>query len=266
MPERLQKVLAAQGMGSRREIEGWIVAGRIKVNGKPAELGQQVGRRDRIVVDGKPVRLAEQPEQPRVLVYHKPEGEVVTRRDEAGRPTVFDQLPKLDTGRWIAIGRLDISTSGLLLFTTDGELARRLMHPKYEIAREYAVRVYGIVDEEILATLRRGVELEDGPARFESIEASGGEGTNRWFRVVLREGRNREVRRLWEAMDLTVSRLIRTRYANVRLPRGLPRGKGRALPSGPVRALQEAVGLTPVAEKKPPSPYRKTGKPKKRRR
>ena len=230
MSERLQKVLARAGLGSRREIEGWIQAGRIQVNGVTAELGAQVDGGETISIDGKTIALAP-PEATRVIAYHKPLGEITTRSDPEGRPTVFDHLPRLEQGRWIAVGRLDINTSGLLLLTNDGELANRLMHPSRQLEREYAVRVFGEVDGLILNALLEGVELEDGPARFMSVRDAGGSGSNRWYHVVLGEGRNREVRRLWESQGVQVSRLIRVRYGPIELGRRLPAGKwqiGRA--------------------------------------
>src|SRR5690554_5695517 len=196
--EKLQKVLARLGLGSRRDIEGWISAGRLKVNGETATLGQRIEPRDSILLDGRPVRVEEAAQVVRrVMIYNKPDGEVCTRSDPEGRPTVFDRLPRLQSGRWINIGRLDLNTTGLLLFTTDGELANRMMHPSYEMDREYAVRIRGEVTEEMIETLKNGVMLEDGPAKFTDIqEAPGGDGLNRWFHVVVMEGRNREVRRL----------------------------------------------------------------------
>src|SRR5262249_30684413 len=205
--ERLQKLLAAAGLGSRREIESWIEAGRVTVNGAQAKLGDRAGRRDQVAGDGKPVAFL-QAGQPRVLVYHKPVGELVTRSDPQGRPTVFSRLPP---GRWVAVGRLDINSAGLLLFTDSGELANRLMHPRYEIEREYVARVHGRLSPEVLEKLRSGVHLEDGPAAFVSIREEGGTGSNRHYRVVLREGRNREVRRLFEAVGAQVNRLMRVR-------------------------------------------------------
>jgi 23S rRNA pseudouridine2605 synthase len=222
---RLQKLLAAAGFGSRREIERWIEAGRIAVAGKTATLGDRALVSDAITLDGKTLKLSEA-SSPRVLLYHKPVGELVTRSDPEGRPTVFARLP---AGRWVAVGRLDFNTSGLLLLTDSGELANRLMHPRYELEREYAVRVLGQPD---LQKLRRGVALEDGPAAFSSIEPAPGrsvEGANRWYRVVLREGRNREVRRMFEAVGTQVSRLIRVRYGSVELPIDLDTGKWREL-------------------------------------
>jgi len=242
--ERIQKVLAQVGLGSRREIEEWIRAGRISINGKPAELGDRYRKGDHIAVNGRPVDVAKRSEAPtRVLIYHKPIGEVVSRRDPEGRPVVFARLPKPATGRWIAVGRLDINTQGLLLVTNNGELANRLMHPSREIEREYAVRVLGPVNDEMLARLSNGIALEDGSARFETVEPAGGEGANRWFRVVLREGRNRIVRRLWESQGITVSRLIRTRFAGVALPPRLKAGASYELPGEDVAELMRSVGL-----------------------
>jgi 23S rRNA pseudouridine2605 synthase len=226
--ERLQKLLAAAGLGSRREIESWIAAGRVSVRGQVAKLGDRALPGDAIQLDGKPVALASAAAKPRVLLYHKPEGELVTRSDPEGRPTVFSRLPP---GRWVAVGRLDINSSGLLLFTDSGELANRLMHPRYEIEREYAVRVQGRLGPETLEQLRRGVALEDGTAAFSAIKASEDKatGVNRWYRVALREGRNREVRRMFEAVGARVSRLIRVRYGPVELPRDLPAGRWREM-------------------------------------
>ncbi|MEN8180867.1 MAG: 23S rRNA pseudouridine(2605) synthase RluB [Pseudomonadota bacterium] len=247
--ERLQKVLANAGMGSRREIEGWISAGRVMVNNQLAQLGQRVIPSDQIKVDGRPVanRRLEAPER-EVLVYNKPEGELVTRKDPEGRRTVFDRLPKLMHGRWIPVGRLDLNSSGLLLLTTDGELANRLMHPSQQVEREYAVRVMGQVTEEQLKQLTHGVELEDGPARFEEIVESGGEGINRWYHVVIMEGRQREVRRMWEAVGATVNRLKRVRYGSVILESALSIGRWRYLGDDEINKLLESMGLP--AEKK----------------
>lgn len=246
--EKLQKVLARVGLGSRREVESWIEAGRISVNGQPATLGCRVDSLDQILVDGRPVKrdIANE-EARRVMLYNKPEGEVCTRDDPEGRPTVFDRLPRLKHGRWINIGRLDINTSGLLLFTTDGELANRLMHPSYQMDREYAVRVMGEVDEEMIERLKTGVMLDDGPAHFTDVVASGGEGINRWYHVCLMEGRNREVRRLWESQGMRVNRLKRVRFGPVFLGPELPVGRWREMKQNEIDALSKEVGLEPVA-------------------
>ncbi|WP_448564515.1 23S rRNA pseudouridine(2605) synthase RluB [Thalassotalea ganghwensis] len=225
MSEKLQKVLARAGKGSRREMEAIISAGRVSVNGNMAYLGDRVEGNETIKIDGHPVTLKSKDDEIcRVLMYNKPEGEMCTRKDPEGRPTVFDRLPKLESGRWIAVGRLDINTSGMLLFTTDGELANRLMHPSQKVEREYAVRVFGEVDQAMIQRLRTGVKLEDGPAKFQKITYRGGEGRNHWFHVVLSEGRNREVRRLWESQEVQVSRLIRVRYGDMEMKRQLPLG------------------------------------------
>jgi 23S rRNA pseudouridine2605 synthase len=223
--ERLQKLLAAAGYGSRRQIEAWIAAGRVSLNGAPARLGDRAGTGDRIELDGKPLALKPAGARPRVLLYHKPDGEMVTRSDPGGRPTVFARLPPIPGGKWVAVGRLDINTAGLLLVTDSGELANRLMHPRYEVEREYAVRVLGALSPENRTKLLSGVRLDDGIGRFDRLEPSGAaEGANRWYRVVLREGRNREVRRLFEAVGCKVSRLLRVRYGPVELPRDLRPG------------------------------------------
>lgn len=249
MSEKLQKVLARAGVGSRREMEEWISRGRVTVDGKPATLGDRVGANQQIRVDGHPVQLvAEEQQVSRVLAYHKPEGEICSRTDPEGRPTVFNRLPKIKGARWIAIGRLDINTSGLLLFTTDGELANRLMHPRYEVEREYAVRVFGEVTDAMLQRLRTGVELEDGKASFKRIKALPGEGLNRWFHVVLTEGRNREVRRMWETQGVVVSRLMRVRYGDLVLPKHLPAGGYAEYPLDEVNYLRSMVGLVPETE------------------
>lgn len=248
MPEeRLQKWLASAGLGSRREIEGWIAAGRITINGKSATLGQKVTGTERIAVDGRLVRRAARRHrsQPRVLVYHKPVGEICSRSDPQGRRTVFQSLPAVAGGRWIVVGRLDVDTSGLLLFTTDGALANALMHPSTELMREYAVRVRGSADELALRELRTGIQLDDGPGRFADIAFEGGEGANQWYRVSVAEGRNRIVRRLWEAVGYQVSRLIRVRFGPVDLPRRLPRGRYREMKGADLDELYEAAGLTP---------------------
>lgn len=222
--ERLQKVLARLGLGSRRTIEAWIAAGRVRINDRVAQLGDRVRPNDRIKVDGKLIEWRKATQFPRVILYHKPEGEIVSRNDPEGRPSVFDRLPVLKRGRWIAVGRLDLNTSGLLLFTTDGDLANRLMHPRYQLEREYAVRTLGMLTPEQQQQLLDGVVLEDGPARFLSLHDIGGQGANHWYRVTIAEGRNREVRRLFEALGITVSRLMRVRYGPVALPPRLRRG------------------------------------------
>lgn len=263
--QRVQKVLAGMGMGSRREIEGWIRAGRVTVNGKPVGLGDKVSSGDKIRVDGRSVRqVPDAVAERRVIAYHKPSGEVVTRHDPEGRPSVFGKLPRLPNGRWIAVGRLDLNTTGLLLFTNDGELASRLMHPSHEVQREYAVRVLGEVPDEVLQRLRDGVELEDGPARFDSVEDGGGDGANHWYRVVLREGRNREVRRLWDSQGCTVSRLTRTRFGPIALNRRLSRGRWEELNIPQKNDLLELVGLPaekpPASRPRPRSPWPQRGK------
>lgn len=236
-PERLQKVLARLGVGSRREIEEWVVAGRITVNGEPAELGQKIGPGDRVKVNGRLVSVRFTTRAPRVLIYHKPEGEIVSREDPEGRPTVFERLPLLRKGRWIAVGRLDFNTSGLLLFTNDGTLANRLMHPRYELEREYAVRLLGELTDEQIESLKSGIQLEDGLARFTDLTDQGGEGSNHWYKVTLSEGRNREVRRMFEAVGLTVSRLMRVRYGPVTLSPRLKRGMWMEMPEEEVCKL-----------------------------
>ncbi|TCL02465.1 MULTISPECIES: 23S rRNA pseudouridine(2605) synthase RluB [Sodalis] len=246
MSEKLQKVLARAGHGSRREIESLIEQGRVSVDGKIATLGDRVEvvGSMKIRVDGHVVSITATEESVcRVLAYYKPEGELCTRRDPDGRPTVFDRLPKISGSRWVAVGRLDINTSGLLLFTTDGELANRLMHPRCEVEREYAVRVFGQVDDEKIRQLTKGIQLEDGAAAFKSLSFQGGEGLNQWYNVTLNEGRNREVRRLWEAVGVQVSRLIRTRYGDIPLPKGLPRGGWTELSLLEINYLREMVQL-----------------------
>ncbi len=240
--ERIQKLLARSGLGSRREIEGWIRDGVVRSNGEVATLGAQIKAGDRLVVRGYHYLVAEGDGRQRVLIYHKPEGEITTRKDPEGRTSVFDRLPRLTKGRWIAVGRLDINTSGLLLFTTDGELANKMMHPSGEIEREYAVRIFGQASNEQLQTLRDGVELEDGQAHFDDIIDIGGQGRNHWYHVILREGRNREVRRLWASQELTVSRLARVRYGPVVLPRWLKPGKWHHLNPDQLRKLQNDLG------------------------
>ncbi len=245
MNEKIQKVLANLGVGSRREIERWIREGRIRINQQAAKLGDRIDLTAKILLDGKPVPLIPATDfQRRVMIYHKPEGEICARSDPDGRPTVFEHLPRLRGQRWIMIGRLDINTLGLLVFTNDGELAHRLSHPSYEIEREYAVRVLGKVDEKILQRLKKGVKLEDGMAAFTRIEERGGSGANHWYHVVLKEGRNREVRRLWESQGINVSRLLRVRFGNVTLPEDLSRGQHRELKADDIQKLARLVGLT----------------------
>lgn len=230
-------------------MEEWIAAGRVTVNGARAHLGQRVSAGDRVRVDERPVETRELSAPPRVLVYHKPSGEIVSAADPEGRPSVFDRLPRVKSGRWIAVGRLDFTSSGLLVFTTSGDLAARLMHPRFGLEREYAVRVDGALQPEALRRLTEGVLLEDGAARFESVTDAGGTGRNHWYRVVLKEGRNREVRRMIEAVSHRVSRLIRVRFGPLVLPPSLKRGWFRELRPGEVEALVAATG--PGAAREP---------------
>lgn len=226
MNEKIQKILANAGLGSRRQIEKWISEGRIVVNNEIAKLGDRITLDAKVRVDGYDVNLVKSAaKKTRVLLYHKPEGEICSRSDPEGRPTIFDRLPLLRNGRWISIGRLDFNTSGVLLLTNDGELANKLMHPSSQIEREYAVRVQGNVTPAMLKKLKTGVVLEDGKAHFETIKDAGGEGTNHWYHVLVKEGRNRLVRRLWESQDVKVSRLIRIRFGSILLPRQLRKGK-----------------------------------------
>jgi 23S rRNA pseudouridine2605 synthase len=241
--EKLHKVLADAGVGSRRDMEELIIAGRVSVNGQPAHIGQRVLPSDQVRVNGKPLARRQPGKPPRVLLYHKPAGEIVSQDDPENRPSVFDKLPKMGGSRWVAVGRLDFNTEGLLIFTTSGELANRLMHPRYEVEREYAVRVLGELGEEQKRQLLEGITLEDGPARFNRIEDAGGEGANRWVRVTLSEGRNREVRRMFAAVGLEVSRLIRIRYGAIQLPRSLSRGRYQELAPEWVQAWLFDLGI-----------------------
>ncbi|WP_025598519.1 23S rRNA pseudouridine(2605) synthase RluB [Burkholderia sp. WSM2230] len=247
---KLHKVLAEAGMGSRRDMEELIVAGRVSVNGEPAHIGQRIMPTDQVRINGKPVKrkLANKP--PRVLLYHKPTGEIVSHADPEGRPSVFDKLPPMKTAKWLAVGRLDFNTEGLLMLTTSGDLANRFMHPRYSVEREYAVRVVGELAEGMRQKLLNGVELDDGPANFLRIRDGGGEGTNHWYHVALAEGRNREVRRMFEAAGLMVSRLIRTRHGPISLPKGLKRGRWEELEDNQVRALMASVGLKAPSEER----------------
>jgi 23S rRNA pseudouridine2605 synthase len=243
MTERIQKLLAAAGLGSRRGIEAWLAAGRVKVNGQVAKLGDRASATDRFELDGQPLDLRigppkEQSPAPAVLLYHKPVGEVTTRSDPAGRPTVFERLPPPPSGRWVVVGRLDVNTSGLLLFTNDGALAHRLMHPSFEVERRYLARVRGTPGPELVERLLRGIELDDGPARFDAVQATGRSEGHSWYEVTLREGRNREVRRLFEAAGHEVSRLKRLAYGPWQLPGDLPAGRARLVP--PEETLQMA--------------------------
>ena len=243
MADRIQKVLANAGIASRREVERWIKQGRIVVDGRPAQLGEQLEGGEKILLDGRPVQIVPHArEQKSYRLYYKPIGQVTSRSDPEGRRTVFSQLKPPRHGRWISVGRLDINTSGLLLLTSDGELAHRLMHPSYEIPREYAVRLMGELTSGQLTQLTHGVELDDGPAKFDQVIRDGGAGRNIWYRVTLHEGRNREIRRVFEALNITVSRLIRVRYGPVSLG-DLRRGDSRSLSVIEIKALYEAVGL-----------------------
>ena len=242
LSERVQKYLANRGVGSRREIERWIQAGEILIDGEICVLGQRISGDEKIVIRDELVNLGGDLKT-RVLLYHKPCGEIVTRSDPEQRPTVFNSLPKLKSGRWVSVGRLDINTSGLLLMTTDGGLANAMMHPRNEIEREYRVRIHGEVTDEKLTRLQQGVQLEDGVAKITIIEAQEGRGTNTWYRIILKEGRNREVRRIWESQGLQVSRLIRTRFGTTILPRDLREGKYIELSTSKVHQLQKLSKL-----------------------
>ena len=247
MSEKLQKVLAAAGYGSRRELEQWITDGRVEVNGKPAKLGDRVTAEDAISVDGKRIKLAAADQKIRVLLYNKPEGEVCTRSDPEGRKTVFDNLPRLAGERWVVVGRLDMNTTGLLLFTNNGELANRLMHPSYQVDREYLVRVHGAVDDAMIKRLREGVLLEDGPAKFSDVVPGERVGSNGWYTVALVEGRNREVRRLWESQDVEVNRLKRVRFGPIFMPSYVRMGQWIELDD---RALSDLLAATKMSASK----------------
>lgn len=247
MKERIQKILAQRGIGSRRGIEQQIREGRIIINGQVAVLGQPVDHRDNIVVDGKALPLVAptvHKRLPRLLLYYKPEGEVCTRWDPKGRPTVFHHLPTLRSSRWVAVGRLDINTSGLLLFTNDGKLANLMMHPSTGLEREYAVRILGTVRSEQLEALQKGVMLEDGQGAFTKIYDKGGKGANHWYHVIVKEGRNRLVRRLWESQGVKVSRLMRVRYGDLHLKRGMRVGKFYEVPAEEVKLLLRRINFT----------------------
>ncbi|MCC7060354.1 MAG: rRNA pseudouridine synthase [Burkholderiaceae bacterium] len=262
---KLHKVLADGGLGSRRDMEELILAGRVSVNGQPAHIGQRIGPADQVRVNGRAIPRRAAPAATRVLLYHKPAGEICTRDDPGRRATVFEKLPRLKGARWVAVGRLDFNTEGLLIFTTSGDLANKLMHPRYGWEREYAVRILGRIDEAARQALLAGVQLEDGPARFASLEDIGGDGANAWYRVVIAEGRNREVRRMFEVAGLTVSRLVRLRFGPLALPRGLARGRWAELAGGELAALSEAIeragapagsaGASPRGEGAPARPH-----------
>jgi len=254
--ERLQKALARAGFGSRREIEGWIREGRVVVNGSPARLGDRVVPGSRILIDGERARLPEAALRRRVVAYNKPEGEICTRSDPQGRPTVFEALPVGGDGKWVTVGRLDLNTSGLLLATNDGELAHKLMHPGSGVVREYAVRILGRVDAGMIGRLKRGVRLKDGMAAFDDVIDAGGKGANHWYRVRIREGRNRGVRRIWESQGVKVSRLIRIRYGPIELPRALKAGQWRELKGRDLEALVAAAEGPAIKVRAPSHPSR----------
>ena len=242
MSEKIQKVLANAGLASRRQVETWIVDGRITLNGRLATIGDRMTYHDVVCVDGREVKLARSKNQKtRVLIYHNPEGELCSRNDPEGRPTIFERLPLIRNSRWICVGRLDFNTSGLLLITNDGELANQLMHPRSQIEREYAVRIRGEVPEEALLKLHKGIELDDGAGRFTEITDAGGQGSNHWYHVTVTEGRNRFVRRMWEALDFTVSRLIRVRFGNIYLPNNLRRGHFVELHEDELESLNQFI-------------------------
>ena len=245
MAERVQKVLAAAGHGSRREIERWIKEKRLRIDGRIAELGDTVNGDEKFIVDGRKLSVRASQQAHQHIIYHKPGDEITSRDDQEGRRVVFDSLPKLRGARWIAVGRLDLTTTGLLIFTTDGALANKLMHPSGELVRRYAVRVHGRPKETEIAALIKGVDLDDGRASFDSVDEAGGDGSNRWYQVAIREGRNREVRRMWEAIGYQVSRLMRIAYGPIELPANLRRGKYVAMTPAQIRLLYLSVGMEP---------------------
>lgn len=251
---KLHKVLAEAGLGSRRDMEDLIISGRVSVNGEPAHIGQRILETDQVRINGKLLQRRTSKRPPRVLLYHKPAGEIVSRDDPEKRPSVFDRLPAVKNGKWLAVGRLDFNTEGLLLFTTSGDLANRLMHPRYNIEREYAVRTLGELEEGMRQKLLSGVELEDGVGQFSRVADGGGDGVNKWYRVIIGEGRNREVRRMFEAVGLTVSRLIRTRYGALSLPQTLKRGRWDEMEENAVRDLLRLSGLEKKDDKKSDKP------------
>jgi 23S rRNA pseudouridine2605 synthase len=257
---KLHKLLADSGCGSRREMEALIVAGRVSVNNESAHVGQRVLPTDLVKINGKPLQRRNNQKPPRVLIYHKPAGEIVSTDDPEKRPTVFARLPRVTNGKWLAVGRLDFNTEGLLLLTTSGELANRLMHPRFEVEREYAVRVLGEMPAGAREKLLSGIQLEDGVASFDTVEYAGGEGANRWYRVGLKEGRNREVRRMFEALGLTVSRLIRIRLGDLALPTTLRRGRWLEMEALEVLSYLRSLGLGPLANTEKPEKPEKVGK------